>query len=241
MNRSAIHLQHVRAQDGLRQAVANVAPGLHELLHHVLQRRLADAELGGGLRQTVGLHALRQIAERPRLHVRERVPREREQPLRRVVALRVDGGVVEHVFALRHAQEARALLEGLRPELRHLLQLAARGKGAVFLAVRNDILRRRRGQTGNAPQQGGRRRVQIHAHCVHAVLHHVVQRGFQLLLRHVVLILPDADGLRLDLHKLRQRVLQPPRDRNRRAQVHVKLRKLLRCERARGIDRGARL
>ena len=45
----------------------------------------------------------------------------------------------------------------------------------------------------------------------------------KLRLVHVVLVLPHADGLRIDLHQLRQRVLQPAGDGHRAAQrdVHV--------------------
>ena len=41
------------------------------------------------------------------------------------------------------------------------------------------------------------------------------------MLVHVVLVLTDADRLRLDLDELGQRVLQPPGDGDRAAQRHV--------------------
>ena len=57
----------------------------------------------------------------------------------------------------------------------------------------------------------------------------------------VVLILADADRLRIDLHQLGQRILQPPRDRHRAAQGHVELRQLLGREGRGRIDRSAGL
>ena len=51
-----------------------------------------------------------------------------------------------------------------------------------------------------------------------AVLDHRVQGAFQLAAGDVVLVLADADGLRVDLDELGQRVLQPPRDGYRAAQ-----------------------
>ena len=39
--------------------------------------------------------------------------------------------------------------------------------------------------------------------------------------RDVVLVLPNADRLRLDLHQFGQRILKPPRNRHRTAQGHV--------------------
>ncbi len=53
----------------------------------------------------------------------------------------------------------------------------------------------------------------------------------QAVLVHVMLVLAHADGLGVDLHQLRQRILQAPRDRHRAAQRHVEVREL----------RGARL
>ena len=57
----------------------------------------------------------------------------------------------------------------------------------------------------------------------------------------VVLILADADRLRLDPHELGQRILQAARDRDRAAQRHVEIRELLRRQLGGGIDRRAGL
>src|SRR4249919_3424511 len=46
----------------------------------------------------------------------------------------------------------------------------------------------------------------------------------------VVLVLADADGFRIDLDELGQRILQPASDRDRTAQRHVEVGQLLRGE-----------
>ena len=68
---------------------------------------------------------------------------------------------------------------------------------------------------------------------VDAVLDHRVERAGQLGLGEVVLVLADADRLRVDLDQLGQRVLQPAGDRHRAAQRHVEVGQLLR-----GVGRG---
>ena len=56
----------------------------------------------------------------------------------------------------------------------------------------------------------------------------------------VVLILADADGLRVDLDEFRQRVLQAARDRYRATQGDIEIWKFLCAEFGSGINRGAR-
>ena len=63
----------------------------------------------------------------------------------------------------------------------------------------------------------------------------------QLRLADVVLILADADRLRLDAHELGERILQPARDRDRAAQRDVEIGKFLRRELRRRVDRRAGL
>ena len=87
------------------------------------------------------------------------------------IAFRVDAGVVQHVFALRHPQKARALLIGLGPQLRNLQKALPVREGAVGLPVRHDVLRRGAVQTGYIAQQAGAGGVQVNTHGVDAVLH----------------------------------------------------------------------
>ena len=151
------------------------------------------------------------------------------------------GGVVEDVLALGDTQEAGTLLEGLRPELRYLLELLAVPEGAVFFPEGDDVFGRGGGEAGDTAQQGRRGGVDVHADGVDAVFHHRVQRGLQLLFGHIVLVLADADGLRLNLDQLGQGILETAGDGDRGAQVHVKLGEFLRTEGACGVHRGAGL
>ena len=62
----------------------------------------------------------------------------------------------------------------------------------------------------------------------------------ELRLADVVLVLADADRLRIDAHQLGERVLQPARDRDGAAQRDVEVRELLRRQLRRRVDRRAR-
>ncbi len=88
--------------------------------------------------------------------------------------------------------------------------------------------------------RGDRRGIRVHAHRVHAILDHRVERAGQFALVHVVLILADADRLRVDLHQFRERILQTARNRHRAAQRHVHVREFLRREFRGRVDRRAR-
>ena len=57
-------------------------------------------------------------------------------------------------------------------------------------------------------------------------------------MRHIVLVLPDADGLGVDFDELGQGVLQAARNGHRAAQVDVELGELLGRQLAGGVDRG---
>ncbi len=74
---------------------------------------------------------------------------------------------------------------------------------------------------------------------VHAVFHDAGKRFSELFLIHVMLVLTDADRLRIDLHKLGQRILHSSCDRRRASLLHRIIRQFLRCQLARRIDRSA--
>ena len=56
-----------------------------------------------------------------------------------------------------------------------------------------------------------------------------------------MLVLPHANGLGINFHQLRQRVLQAAGDGNGGAQIHIVLRKLLCGQWAGGVDGGSGL
>ena len=90
-------------------------------------------------------------------------------------------------------------------------------------------------------QQRRRGGVDVDADGVHAVLDHGVERAGQRRLGQVVLVLPDADRLGVDLDQLGERVLQAPGDGDRAAQRHVQLGQLGRGVRRGRVHRRARL
>ncbi|EGY01038.1 hypothetical protein AZA_29053 [Nitrospirillum viridazoti Y2] len=157
------------------------------------------------------------------------------------VGFGVHGGAVQGGIAVADAQEAGGLFESLGAQARHVQQLAAVAEGAVRITVIDDVAGNAVAQARHPGQQGHRGGVEVHAHAVHAILDHGVQGAGQLGGADVMLVLADADGLRIDLHQFGQRVLQAPRDGDGAAQADVQVGEFLgrhfRC----GIDRGASL
>ncbi len=165
-----------------------------------------------------------------------------QDPVHHRVGLRVHPGDVERIVAAADAQEAGALLERLRAQPGHAGQRGAGAerarsrRGARTICVGQPL-----GDPGDPAQQRHRRGVDVHPDRVHAVLDHRVQRAGQRRLGQVVLVLADADRLRVDLHQLGQRVLQPAGDGHRAAQRHVQLGQLGRGVGRRRVHRGAGL
>ena len=151
------------------------------------------------------------------------------------------GGVVQNLLALGHAQKSRALLERLCTQLGHFEQLPARGERTVLFAVLDNVRRDARVKSRDPGKQGRGRGIQVDADRVDAVLDDAVQRLGEPLFGHVVLVLPHADGLGVDLDKFRERILQASCNGDGGAQVDVKIGEF-RCRQGRrGIDRRARL
>ena len=117
-----------------------------------------------------------------------------------------------------HCSKARG------PRRAHREQLLAAAEGALVVAVRDDRLGERRPEPRDVREQRRRGGVEVDADRVHRVLDHRLQRPAEPVLVDVVLVLADADRLRLDLDQLGQRVLQPPRDRDGAAQRDVEVR-----------------
>ena len=92
---------------------------------------------------------------------------------------------------------------------------------------------------GDAPEQVIRRGVHVDADLVDAGVDHVIEALLEPVWRHVVLVLPDTDALRVDLHQLGERILQAARDRDRAAHGDVELGELLARGVAGAVDAGA--
>ena len=156
-----------------------------------------------------------------------------------MIRLRVHGAVVERIPAAHHAQESRRLLVGFGTQTRHFQQAFPVFEIAVRGAVCDDVFGQRRPQTGYVGQNMLRCGVDVHADLVHAALDHRDQSGPELGLIDAVLVLSDADRLRVDLHQLRQRVHQPAADADRAANGHVVIGELFAGRGRRRVDRCA--
>ncbi|SHU20072.1 Uncharacterised protein [Mycobacteroides abscessus subsp. abscessus] len=157
------------------------------------------------------------------------------------VGLGVHARGVQRVVAFADAQEAGALFKGLGAQARNVEQAGAAAEWPGLVTVRHDRLGERFGHAGDLGQQRHRGRVEVDADGVHGVLDHRVEAAGQGSGRHVVLVLADTDGLRLDLDEFGERVLQATGDRDRAAQRDVQLGQLVSGIGRRRVHRGARL
>ena len=200
-------------------------PGFSSSATMSLQRRLADA----ARRRTCARSILLDQRRRCRPARRPATPRSLGHPLDERVALGVHGAGVERVLAAADAQEARRLLERLRPEPRHLEQLACAMRNApVLVAVRRRCSwpasrRCRRRTRAAAPTRCSARRRRGSRSSRRPRRAPCSSSG----LVDVVLVLADADRLGVDLHQLGQRILQAPGDRDRAAHGEVEVGELL--------------
>ena len=128
---------------------------------------------------------------------------------------------IERIVAVADAQESCRELERLRPEPRHLLEDRTVAKRTMRLTVTDNAARQSFADTGDSRQQQRRRRVDVNAHGVDAILDHGIEGARKFVFAKIVLILADADRLGINLDQLGERVLKPPRDRDRSAQGHV--------------------
>ena len=138
-------------------------------------------------------------------------------------------------------QKSRRLLKGFRPQPRHFQQVFPRLERPIGIAVRHNRLRQTGPQARNPGQQRRRGGVQLDPDRVDRILDHLTKATPQTALIHIMLILPDPNRLGFDLHQLRQRVLQAPRNADSAAQRHVHIGKLLRRQSTCRVNRGPRL
>ena len=188
------------AKDHLGRIVAWVAAGLLELVDDVDERQGATVQVACQRRDAA--QAALDIGHAAAAELTRRHAGALQDRRRHLVALGVDACRVERVLAAVDAKEARGVEICLGSQLGDLLELAAIGKGAVFLAIGNDILGYARCDARHVAQQARARGVHVDAHAVDDVLHDVTQGARKLGLVKVVLVLAHADGLGRNLDKL---------------------------------------
>ena len=154
----------------------------------------------------------------------------RSDALDQRVGFGVNRRAVQRVVTIHHAQETCRLLEGFFAQTADFFQRRTGFEGAVFVAVRHDVLRQRGIEARNSRQQRYRCGIHVHAHGVYAIFNHRVQAACQFELGHVVLVLADTDGFRVDFYQFGQRVLQAAGDRYGATDRNVQVRKFLGCQ-----------
>src|SRR5215469_8776970 len=151
----------------------------------------------------------------------------------------MDSGHVEGVVAAANAEEPGSLFERLRTHTGHGHELDARAKPAVVVPVFDDLFRRSLIDAGDVAQQRPRGSVEINADAVNTAFDSRAERLIEPPLVDIVLVLADADRLRIDFHQLRQRVLQTAGNGNGAAHGEVEIRELLAGQIGSGVDGSA--
>ena len=187
------NLPHLVAEAGRDKLVSRIASGLLQLGQNVVDG------IGAG-RELFAVHLFKQ------LWLLDKLPDRRVKKPRNLfhhrIGLGMDGGHVQRVVAVANAQKPRRLLEGFGSDAGHFQHLRAGAEAALLVAKGHDVQRGALGDAGDKAQQRPGGSVQIHAHLVDAAFDHGLERFLKLALVHIVLILADADGLRIDLDQL---------------------------------------
>ena len=194
------------AKDHLGRVVSRVAAGLLELVDNVDEREGTAVQVACQRRDAA--QAALDVGHAAAAELACRNAGALQDGRGHLVAFGVDACRVERVLAAADAQETCGVEVRLGSQLGDLLELAAIGKGAVFLAESHDVFGHARRDARYVSQQARARGVHVDAHAVNDVLHHVAQGAREFGLVKVVLVLTHADGLGRNLDELCQRVLQ---------------------------------
>ena len=208
-----LELENPLLEERLGEILAGIAARTSELIDDVGEQQAADAELFGEARQIEGRGLFSQCPGP--LPVGE-ILRRSSEPLENLrgdlVALRMDPRGVEGVAAAGDLEEPGCLDVGRLTESRHLEELRPAGEGAVLRPPFLKALGHRLVEPRDVAKERGAGGVGVDADVVHAALHDRVERGIEVPGLDVVLIETDADVRRLDLHKLRERILEATAD-----------------------------
>src|SRR5574343_1063620 len=228
-----LHFGDAVGEGGRLELRARVATGFFQFLQDVLNGRQAEALVGifAGVDGFQAAPVTEQFLDRL-FQVDNDFLDDR-------IGFRVHRRGIKRVVAVRHAQEAGGLLEGLVTQARYLLEVVTRAEGAVGVAIADDVGGESGIETRNPGQQRHGSRVNVDADRIHAVFHHGIERAGKLGLRDVVLVLANADRLGFDLVLFGQRVLQAAGDRHGAPNRDVEIGEFLGGEFGGRIHRGA--
>src|SRR6266446_4568765 len=199
-----------------------ITSGLLEFPQDVSDGRHSEQGIGECLRPKLAKYGC--VADQPlqwALGCRENAPHDG-------IGFRVYARGIKRIRAVADAQKPCRKLESLGPEPRYLLEDHAGRKGTVRLTVIDNAVRQSFADAGDSRQQRRGRRVDVNPYGIDAILDHRIEGARKFVFAEIVLILADTNRLGIDLDQFGERVLKPPRDRDRSAQGHVQPRQLLR-------------
>ena len=148
---------------------------------------------------------------------------------------------VERIFCTRNAQEACSLFESLRAETLDLHKVLASFKRAIFIAKFKNAVCKCLADSRYISEQRFGCAIEIHAHHIYAAFYHFVEALLQFALVHIMLILTDANRLRVNFYKLCKRILQTATNGDCTARGHIFLREFFDSDHGCGVHRSTRL
>ena len=236
-----LHIQDIAAQHGRGKFIPQVTAGLEQFGGNIPQGRRADPAFRRNLFLPGSLDLCGQLRKAVAGCIFKGISEPVKQRFCACIGFGMHTGAVQQVVRVGNPEESRALFKRFRPQFGHLFELGAAGECAVFLPVGHDVFGNCARKPCHISQKRRRRSIQVNPNPVYAVLNHTGQRLIQPLLGHVMLVLSHTDRFRVDLDQFSERVLKPPRNRNRAAQRDIEVGELLCSQFGRRIDRCARL
>ena len=235
-------LQDTLLEDGLGQIVAWVAFGTTQGFDDVAQGELADFKLARQFREiSLGQLFVQFWLAGLVAHDLGSEIELGEEPDRCRVALGMDPGSIERIFAFGDLEKTGRLRVSRRTDSLDARKLVAVGKRTVLLAIFDDPPGCKLIEARDVSQQGDAGGVQIDADEVNATGNDRLEHFFELLGTHVVLVEPDSDILGVDLDELGQRVLESATDRDAAAQGCIEVGELVAADLAGRVHTGTSL
>ena len=148
---------------------------------------------------------------------------------------------VQRIGATCNTHEASALFKCLRSKLGYLQKFFSACETSILFTVSYNVLSDCFGNTGNILQKGSRCCIQIYANLINRILNHTSQGFTQLLLVHVMLILSNTNGFRIDLNQFSQRILHTSCNGSGTSLSYVKIREFFCCKLTCRINRSTSL
>ena len=145
-------------------------------------------------------------------------------PVDDMVSFGMDRGIIKRIAPVPDPEKAGTLLEGLFPKPRDFLQFLPGLETAMFFPVGYDISGKDRTDPGNILQEIRAGRIEIHTDTVYAALYGIIEFLTEEVLVDIMLVLSDAQRLRIDLDKFSQGIHQTTSDRNGTPHRHILIR-----------------